>query len=289
MTRSRGFVKLPLDRATAWDSLPFYDRAVGSELFRAYQEREIAIGLDWQQALARHFAIDGRDRPSFYRALERMMQGGVLSASCDTLQLLYTEETFRSHRAVNRQSSSSERTVNEQSTDSDRAVIEQSSSSELELSGGNDSRETSLDRKKDREIDRKKDTPRVVSSEESLSSPSEQDQIAALEARYPSPLPREVRDACALSRKIGRMTDACWRKVLARLDAYSLAACVYAMREFTEKHADGSKREEYLVAIAKRAHENPNATTTQRANKIMSAVSATHTAEENFEWTAKPN
>lgn len=76
--------------------------------------------------------------------------------------------------------------------------------------------------------------------------------VPELEARYPAELVTEARTACALARKNGRMADGVWVTTLERLEALPVDAVVRAMRVFVEKHADGDKKEEYLIGIARR-------------------------------------
>lgn len=92
------WVKMPLDRALAWDSLSFYDRAVGCELFRLYQERVVQIGATWQAALVRALGVSGPERSAVYRALDRVVEAGLLLVSDGTIQLLYTDETLAAYR-----------------------------------------------------------------------------------------------------------------------------------------------------------------------------------------------
>lgn len=82
--------------------------------------------------------------------------------------------------------------------------------------------------------------------------PSVGEQIRELEARYPAELMRDVREACALARKSGRMTDPPWLKVLRQLEKHPLDAVVRGCRTFVERHGDGDKREEYLLGIVRR-------------------------------------
>lgn len=87
--------------------------------------------------------------------------------------------------------------------------------------------------------------------------PSPQEQIRDLAARYPAELVAEAREAVALSRRTGKVSDSVWLRTLKKLNAYPLEAAVHAMRVFSEKHADGDKGEAYLVAIAKREATAP--------------------------------
>lgn len=81
---------------------------------------------------------------------------------------------------------------------------------------------------------------------------SQQERIRELEAAYDAPtLLADTRDAIALSRKNGKVADSVWLTTLTRLAAFPPAVALDAMRLFTEHHADGDKREEYLVGIAR--------------------------------------
>lgn len=77
-------------------------------------------------------------------------------------------------------------------------------------------------------------------------------QIQDLEARYPSGICAEAREAVALSRRNGKVADSVWLTTLRKLDGLPEAASTHAMRIFVERHADGDKGEAYLVAIARR-------------------------------------
>jgi hypothetical protein len=94
------------------------------------------------------------------------------------------------------------------------------------------------------------DTP--PSSPPAEPEPSPQERIRQLEAAYDAPtLLADTRDAVALSRKNGKVADSVWLTTLTRLAAFPPAVALDAMRLFTEHHADGDKREEYLVGIAR--------------------------------------
>jgi len=76
-------------------------------------------------------------------------------------------------------------------------------------------------------------------------------QIKELESRYDADLIRETRDACALSRKSGRMADSAWLKVLERLGKHSVDDVAVSARTFVDRHADGQKDENYLLGIVR--------------------------------------
>jgi len=88
-----------------------------------------------------------------------------------------------------------------------------------------------------------KDTP---DSPESVSR-----QIKELESRYDADIIRETRDACALSRKSGRMSDSVWLSVLSRLDKHPASDVAVSARTFIDRHADGEKDERYLLGIVR--------------------------------------
>lgn len=82
-------------------------------------------------------------------------------------------------------------------------------------------------------------------------APGPADQIRELSSRYPAELLNEARQGCALSRKNGRMTDAVWAGVLAKLSKLPDAAVLRALQTFVERYADGEKSEAYLLGIAR--------------------------------------
>lgn len=83
------------------------------------------------------------------------------------------------------------------------------------------------------------------------SQPSESEQIAALEARYPAGLMGRVREACELHRKRGRMADGVWLRSLRAADKHPLPRVVTASRTFLDKHPDGTRDERYWLGIVR--------------------------------------
>ena len=83
------------------------------------------------------------------------------------------------------------------------------------------------------------------------SGPSVQDQIRTLCARYPAELVAETREAIALTRRNGKVSDSVWLKLLRQLEAHPIEAVTTAMRTYTERYADGEKGEAYLLGIVR--------------------------------------
>lgn len=98
--------------------------------------------------------------------------------------------------------------------------------------------------------------------------------LAELEAPYPAGLVAEARQACALSRKNGRMADSVWHRTLVALSTHPPGDVVEAMRTFVEKHADGDKSEAYLLGIARRRKQE----TRRQRGDHLSAPAAPHAA-----------
>lgn len=95
---------------------------------------------------------------------------------------------------------------------------------------------------------RSTDLPTVDPPDECSSGPS----LAELESAYPADIVAETRQACANSRRSGRMTDSVWLAVLQKLAKLPPADVVDAMRIFVDKYADGERDERYLLGIARR-------------------------------------
>jgi hypothetical protein len=77
--------------------------------------------------------------------------------------------------------------------------------------------------------------------------------IKELESRYGNEIEiiHDAREACALSRKNGKMADSVWLKVLRELAPHDIGVVLEAITRFTERHADGEKNERYLIAIVR--------------------------------------
>lgn len=107
---------------------------------------------------------------------------------------------------------------------------------------------------------------RVGSDSEKVSVPK---QIAELEVRYRSDLVVEARKSCALSRKYGKMTDSVWLKILEQLSKHPKEAVEEGIRIYIEEHADGEKREEYLLGIVRRlARKKPESRKTRSSDPL---------------------
>lgn len=96
--RRDGYVPLPIERALAWSGVSFFARSVGTEVFRLYQEREIQVGKDWRVALCRALEVDGRERGNVCRALDALVEAGLIVVGDGFVRLLYTDDTLAEHR-----------------------------------------------------------------------------------------------------------------------------------------------------------------------------------------------
>ena len=75
--------------------------------------------------------------------------------------------------------------------------------------------------------------------------------ILELESRYREGVCAEVRKACALSRRNGKMADSVWLQTLEALAAHELGHAQGAMETFAGRYADGEKDERYLLGICR--------------------------------------
>jgi DNA-binding transcriptional ArsR family regulator len=94
-----------------------------------------------------------------------------------------------------------------------------------------------------------------ISREESPSAELSMDEkIAALEGDYSNhTVVLGARVACGIGLE-GDAAQCRWLHVLAALHQYENAAAEYAMTEMVEKHADGGKDSNYMLAIVRREH-----------------------------------
>lgn len=96
--------------------------------------------------------------------------------------------------------------------------------------------------------------------EASASRASVRQEISSLERRYEPELVKGARDACALSRRNGSMSDSVWLTTLRKLAGHPVEASQGAMKRMIEQYADGEKDERYMLGIASRlAREGPMA------------------------------
>jgi hypothetical protein len=151
------WVKLPIDRAAAWSSLSGYARAMGTELFRLHQEREVQIAGDWKTLLARLLELDGRERPPFFRALDEMAKVGVLVVTDATVRLLYTDTTLAAHRKHIASTSTSHPTHIATTSASQPHHIDTTSTPQVESSPRNDSKDVSQRERENREKESERD------------------------------------------------------------------------------------------------------------------------------------
>jgi hypothetical protein len=95
--KSALFVKLP-ERAVIWDGLTLYQRLLGTEMFRVFQEHEHEIAGDWRRLVCMSLAVTGPERGNVSRALDGMLEAGVVVVGDGTFRLLYSAESVRLHR-----------------------------------------------------------------------------------------------------------------------------------------------------------------------------------------------
>lgn len=252
MTKRAQWVQMPVEPADAWFAQRHYERALGADMFRVFGSDEVIdVPLSaFPEVICRRLAVDGRDRPTVKRAIERLVEAGLVVADGPRTHLLYSQ---RKHRewTVNGRSSVSERPVNDQSSSGERAVSAQSSVSESGSSARNDSTGASqIDREKERKKERKSGAGASPSSAAAPAvSPGER--VRELEARYDLVTVQEARRACALSRRGGKISDSVWADTLERMASADVGIAEKAMRTFVERYADGQRDERYLLGIVR--------------------------------------
>jgi hypothetical protein len=129
------------------------------------------------------------------------------------------------------------------------------------------------------------DSDSDLPSEEETRKPrpalSASQRIEKLESRYGTEVAREARQACAMSRRNGKMRDTVWLAVLERLAKLPSDKVTRAMELFCERHADGQKDERYLEGIA-RGESRPRPLQSPANGKPLSesTVRALREAEE---------
>jgi hypothetical protein len=150
------FVKLPVEPADPWFRLRWQDRALGADMFRVFgNDERLDVALEEvADVVCRRLAVDGRDRPTVRRGIERLIAERLLVPDGQTTCLLYSRDAHRAwmSRPVNARPSTGDRPVTDQPSTGDRPVNVQSFTGESEASGGNGS-EQALEI--DREIDKK--------------------------------------------------------------------------------------------------------------------------------------
>ena len=98
-----------------------------------------------------------------------------------------------------------------------------------------------------REEDQKIDSP-ASDEAESLSVRTE---ITSLESRLDQKLCVAAREACALSRRTGKLADTVWLRTLRAISAHPAPIANEAMRLYAERYGDGEKDERYMIGIAR--------------------------------------
>ena len=89
------FIKLPIERAAIWEELSWFQRALGADMFRVFQEREHVYCRAWEQVICGALCVPGRERGNVIRALREMVAAGVVVVTERSFRLLYSEASFR--------------------------------------------------------------------------------------------------------------------------------------------------------------------------------------------------
>jgi hypothetical protein len=110
------------------------------------------------------------------------------------------------------------------------------------------------------------------------SGPSVLEQVRELESAYPDVATiHEARDACAMSRRNGRMADTVWLRALQAMAEHPQDAVLRACRTFADKYSDGEKDERYLMGIVRgeakgKRHKGPAQPSRQFDEKPLDEV-----------------
>lgn len=179
MSREARFVKLPTEHAEAWYALKYWDRALGADLFRTFgnDERIAAPLCKIGDIVCRALGVDGRDRPTVRRALERIIAAGLLVEDDEGFtRLLYSPQAYRAWhrhaRGESVQSSTRERATNDSLSSGEGAVINLRSTGERAPNGRSNTRKPaeshdsgSTEREKEREKEETAREPDARASE----------------------------------------------------------------------------------------------------------------------------
>lgn len=93
-----GWCKLPLEPAPAWFKLSLFARALGSELFRVYQESVVELSLeDAEDVLVRMLGPEPDERKATRHALRAMVSSGLIVAVEGGIRVLYSRESYAAH------------------------------------------------------------------------------------------------------------------------------------------------------------------------------------------------
>lgn len=141
-------MKLPIDRASEWSELKFADRTFGAELMRLFgNDGVFACPLPrLADRVCKDLGVDGRERPTVRRAIDRLIAAGLLVADGSRTRLLYAQgalDDWQAKHPANDQTTARERPVIVQSTAGHRPVNAPSTTSESEPSPRNHSNHVS--------------------------------------------------------------------------------------------------------------------------------------------------
>lgn len=241
--------------------------AVWSMLHHALDRRgRVALGgVDYKTVLVRRLAVETSDRQWFYATLRELEVAGLFTVEGDTFQLIGhagagSEDVPKKPRGrrpvadLPPASSGPSSDLHPTSSLPTSDLPPTSSEPSADLLSGSQRNDSTHDLQR-REEEIREDKSKGSSVESAEADPPSVEpavEIRALEARYPSGLCAEAREAVALSRKHGKVADSVWLATLRKLDAHPVAASTHALRVFVERYGDGDKGEAYLVAIARR-------------------------------------
>jgi hypothetical protein len=91
---AKRFVMMP-ERAIVWLGQPFYERLLGTEMFRVLQEEEHRTVGEWRQFVCTVLGVPGTDRKRVLGALDGLLAAGLVLVGDSTVRLLYGEDSFR--------------------------------------------------------------------------------------------------------------------------------------------------------------------------------------------------
>jgi hypothetical protein len=244
--------------------------ALWSMLHHALDRRgRVALGgVDYKTVLVRRLAVETGDRQWFYAALRELEAAGLFVIDGDSFALVghagaNYEERPKAPRGKRPPAdlplTSAVPTPDLLPTSDGPSAdlpptFDQPLADLLSVTPQNDSAQVLQSRvDKSREEERREEPHDVAPAEpDAPCSVPPADEIRTLEARYPTGLCAEAREACALSRRGGKLADSVWLKLLRQLDAHPVERVAEGMRTFAERYADGEKDERYLLGIVRK-------------------------------------
>lgn len=239
--------------------LPLLARSIFTEVLKLTDDDGVIdIGTRAPaEAIAWALGADRSDRRALAKYVPMLLKDGCLVHEGTTLRAPSfrrwqpTSKRSKSAAANEREATTNEHdgVANEPRTNRDAATTRSRSDHETEAKCAEPFTPDLHSREEERrgeERENKKTPP-------SPPAPAPGERIRELEARYPAELATEARQACALARRNGRMSDGRWLATLERLAKLPAPDVIDAMRMFVERYADGAKDERYLEGIARNA------------------------------------